>query len=483
MESSDGTRKQQPNLRRELPAEVALETRALQAEPSVLVAQTKELTNGRQGMDLLEQMLERGNMLKALRRVESNRGAAGVDGMTVGELREHLRGHWVEIREQLLAGSYQPQPVRRVEIPKPDGGVRELGIPAVIDRLIQQALLQVLTPIFEPHFSEASFGFRPGRSAHQAVRRAKAYVAEGYDWVVDLDIEKFFDRVNHDMLMARLARKVMDKRVLKLIRAYLNAGVLLNGVIVASEEGTPQGGPLSPLLANVLLDDLDQELEKRGHRFVRYADDCNVYVKSERAGQRVMESVVEFLEKKLKLKVNRGKSGVARPKHRKFLGFRLFRYKAEVRIGLAPKTISRVKAAIRELTRASRGGWTMEERIERLQRKLQGWVRYFALADTASVFESLDEWLRRRLRMVYWRQWKRGRTRRRNLRALGMPRWMIPLVGSQKGPWRNAGSPPMQAVLTKAYWAKLGLPSLAELHRIIRNEWRTAGCGPARPVV
>ncbi|HZK66304.1 MAG TPA: group II intron maturase-specific domain-containing protein, partial [Chloroflexota bacterium] len=271
--------------------------------------------------------------------------------------------------------------------------------------------------------------------------------------------------------------------VLKLIRGYLNAGVLLNGVVVASEEGTPQGGPISPLLANVLLDDLDKEMEKRGHRFVRYADDCNVYVKSERAGQRVMETVVEFLEKKLKLKVNRAKSGVARPKLRKFLGFRLFMDKAGVRIGLAPKTVDRVKATIRELTRASRGGLAMEERIRRLRMKLQGWVRYFALADTASVFEELDKWLRRRLRMVYWRQWKRGRTRRRNLRALGMPEWMGRMVGSQKGPWRNAGSPPMQAGLTKAYWAKSGLVNLAEEYRKTRNEWRTAGCGPACPVV
>ena len=447
------------------------------------MARTEELVHGEQGRDLLEGMLERGNMLRALQRVESNRGAAGVDRMEVGELRDHLRAHWVEIRELLREGSYRPQPVRRVEIPKPDGGVRELGIPTVLDRVIQQALLQVLTPIFEPEFSEASFGFRPGRSAHQAVKRAEAFVAEGYEWVVDLDIEKFFDRVNHDMLMARVARKVVDKRVLKLIRAYLNAGVLLNGVVVASEEGTPQGGPLSPLLANVLLDELDKEMEKRGHRFVRYADDCNVYVRSERAGQRVMESVVEFLEKKLKLKVNRAKSWVARPKLRKFLGFRLFRDKVGVRIGLAPKTVVRVKAAIRELTRASRGGWTMEERIRRLRVKLLGWVGYFALADTASVFRELDEWLRRRLRMVYWRQWKRGRTRRRNLRALGMPEWMCRWVGSQKGPWRNAGSPPMQAVLSKDYWSKAGLVSLAEQYRKIRNEWRTAGCGPACPVV
>jgi len=460
-----------------------MEARGPQAEPRVPMAPTEELVHGEQGAELLEEVLGRGNMLKALARVEGNRGAAGVDGMEVGELRAYLRVHWEGIREQLREGSYRPQPVRRVEIPKPDGGVRELGIPTVVDRLIQQALLQLLTPIFEPRFSEASFGFRPGRSAHQAVKRAEAYVAEGYGWVVDLDIEKFFDRVNHDMLMARVARKATDKRVLKLIRGYLNAGVLLNGVVVASEEGTPQGGPISPLLANVLLDDLDKELEKRGHRFVRYADDCNIYVKSERAGQRVKESVVEFLEKKLKLKVNRGKSGVARPKLRKFLGFRLFRDKAGVRIGLAPKTVLRVKAAIRGLTRASRGGWTMEERIRRLRVKLVGWVRYFALADTASVFEELDKWLRRRLRMVYWRQWKRGRTRRRNLRALGMPEWMGRMVISQKGPWRNAGSPPMQAVLTKAYWAKSGLVSLTEEYRKTRNEWRTAGCGPACPVV
>jgi RNA-directed DNA polymerase len=460
-----------------------MEARGSQAEPRVPMVPTEELVHGEQGMELLERMLERGNMRRALRRVESNRGAAGVDGMGVGQLREHLRAHWAQIREQLREGSYRPQPVRRVEIPKPDGGVRELGIPTVVDRLIQQALLQVLTPICEPHFSEASFGFRPGRSAHQAVKRAQSFVAEGYEWVVDLDIEKFFDRVNHDILMARVARKVGDKRVLKLIRAYLNAGVLLNGVVVASEEGTPQGGPLSPILANVLLDELDKELERRGHRFVRYADDCNVYVRSERAGQRVMESVVEFLEKKLKLKVNRAKSGVARPKLRKFLGFRLFRDKAGVRIGLAPKTVARVKATIRDLTRASRGGWSMEERIRRLRARLVGWVHYYALADTASVFRELDEWLRRRLRMVYWRQWKRGRTRRRALRALGMPEWMGRLVGSQKGPWRNAGSPPMQAVLTKAYWAKSGLVSMGEEYRKIRNEWRTAGCGPACPVV
>jgi group II intron reverse transcriptase/maturase len=447
------------------------------------VARTEELVHEAQGTDLLERALARGNMQRALRRVERNRGAPGVDGMEVGDWRAYLQVHWPEIREQLLAGAYQPAPVRRVEIPKPGGKVRELGIPTVVDRLIQQALLEALTPIFDPRFSDASYGFRPGRRAHQAIQRAQSYVTQGYGWVVDLDLEQFFDRVNHDMLMARVARRVTDKRVLRLIRGYLNAGVLLNGVVVTSDEGTPQGGPLSPLLANILLDDLDRELEQRGHRFVRYADDCNVYVKSERAGQRVLESVGSFLEKRLKLKVNREKTAVARPRDRQFLGFRLFRDRGMVRVGLAARSVARGKATIRELTRASRGGWSMEERIKRLRLRLQGWVRYFALADTVSVFEGVDAWLRRRLRMVYWRQWKRPRTRRRNLKALGMPDWMGRAVVSRKGPGRNAGSPPMQAGLNNAYWQQLGLISLGGHYRVVRNEWRTAGCGPARPVV
>jgi RNA-directed DNA polymerase len=417
---------------------------------------------------LWEQVWERQNLLQALRRVEGNRGAPGVDGMTVEELRPYLVEHWLAIQEALDGGRYRPSPVRRVGIPKPDGGERQLGIPTVVDRFIQQALAQALTPLFEPLFSLHSYGFRPGRSAHGAVKQAQAYVQEGYDWVVDIDLEKFFDRVNHDMLMARVARVVKDKRVLKLIRAYLESGVMVNGVVMDTEEGTPQGGPLSPLLSNIMLDDLDKELEKRGHKFVRYADDCNIYVKTERAGQRVMDSVSQFLEGKLKLKVNRQKSKVNRASKVKFLGFSFYKYRGEVRIRVATKTLQRFRDRMRRITRRTRSG-KMDEVIQEVNQYVRGWIGYFRLADTPSIFEELDGWIRRRLRQMVWKRWKRGRTRYRELVALGVPRERAALGAVGKSPWRMSKTPTVNEALNNAYWRKLGLESIGQRYRQLRG--------------
>jgi RNA-directed DNA polymerase len=429
----------------------------------------------------MDQVVSKENMLAALKRVERNGGAPGVDGVPTERLRDQIRSQWATIREQMLAGTYRPQPVRRVEIPKPGGGMRMLGIPTVMDRLIQQALQQVLTPLFDPLFSDGSYGFRPGRRGHDAVRKARQYVEEGYEWVVDMDLEKFFDRVNHDVLMARVARKVEDKPVLRLIRRYLEAGVLLNGVVVTTDEGTPQGGPLSPLLANILLDDLDKELERRGHRFVRYADDANIYVRSKRAGERVMASVRQFLQERLRLRVNEAKSAVDRPWNRKFLGFSFYKNRG-VKIRLAPKSVERVKAKIRELTDRNRSQ-NLSERIQRLNAYLRGWAGYYALSEAKSTFEQLEGWTKRRLRACVWKQWKRVRTRIRELRALGLPDWVVhEFANGRKGPWRMAGGP-MNRALDNAYWRSQGLLSLTECYTDLRQSWRTAGCGPACPVV
>ena len=432
---------------------------------------------------LWEQFLAPRNLAEALRRVEQKAGAPGIDGMSTKELRPWLHDHWPRVRSQLDAGTYRPQPVRRVMIPKPSGGVRMLGVPAVVDRLICQAIAQVLTPIFDPHFHPHSFGFRPGRSQHQAVRRARQFIADDAAWCVDFDLDSFFDRVQHDALMARVARRVDDKRVLGLIRRYLEAGVMAGGLVHASEEGTPQGSPLSPLLSNVMLDDLDWELERRGHRFVRFADDGRIYVGSERAGQRVMESITHYVEQRLKLRVNREKSVVDRATKRPLLGFGFFDRDGEVKVQVDPKRLKRAKDRLRQLT-SRRWGVSMERRIFEINRFTVGWTAYFALADTPSVFGKLDSWLRRRLRQVRWKEWKRYRTKRRNLGALGIPAWQArKWAGSGKGYWRIAGSPVLARALPNAYWANLGLKGFADPYRRFRDAKRTARCGPARRVV
>jgi group II intron reverse transcriptase/maturase len=406
-------------------------------------------------------------MQTALKRVESNKGAAGVDGIEVQDLHSFLKEHWLEVREALESGKYRPSPVRRVEIPKPDGGVRQLGIPTVLDRLIQQAIAQVLTPMFEMVFSPYSYGFRPGRSAHQAVQQAQAYIREGYDWVVDIDLEKFFDRVNHDMLMARVARVVKDKRVLKLIRAYLNSGVMVNGVVLDTEEGTPQGGPLSPLLSNIMLNDLDRELEERGHKFVRYADDCNIYVKTQRAGERVLESVKQYLEKKLKLKVNSKKSKVERATRAQFLGFSFWKRRGEVFIRLANRTKERWMEKMRHLTRRTRSG-KLEDILKDVNQYSRGWIAYFRLATTPSVYQELDEWLRRRLRQLLWKRWKRGTTRYRELSRLGVPNERAALGATGKSPWRMSHSPVIHEALSNTFWRNSGLESITERYNHLR---------------
>jgi len=408
---------------------------------------------------LIEAMLSREKLERALRRVEANRGAPGVDGMRTEELRPYLRAHWGRLKQELLEGRYRPQPVKRVEIPKPDGGVRELGIPTVGDRFVQQLILQVMEPLYEPTFSAHSYGFRPGKSAHQALEAAREHVAAGHGWVVDLDLERFFDRVNHDLLMGRIARRIGDKRLLKLLRRYLQAGVMVHGVVIERYEGTPQGGPLSPLLSNILLDELDRELERRGHRFCRYADDCNIYVKTERAGQRVMESVTKFLESKLRLKVNCAKSAVGWPSRRKFLGLRIVGG-ARAIISVAPQSLHRLRAKVRRLTRRNRGV-SLEQVIAELGRATDGWVGYFGVARTPTIYQKLDEWIRRRLRCYRYKQWKKPRNRARQIVKLGVGPWLAWGVAMKGyGPWKVAGTPAMTRALTNERLERMGYSSL-----------------------
>jgi RNA-directed DNA polymerase len=410
----------------------------------------------------MEAVVERENLKRALAQVKRNKGAAGIDGMSVDDLPAYLKEHWPTIRAQLLEGTYQPQPVRRVEIPKASGGTRPLGIPTVLDRFLQQAVMQVLQADWDGTFSETSFGFRPGHSAHQAVEQAQAYIASGHAIVVDIDLEKFFDRVNHDILMGLVAKRVADKRILKFIRGCLTAGVLEGGLVSPTEEGTPQGGPLSPLLSNLMLDVLDKELEKRGHHFVRYADDCNIYVRSRRAGERVLASIETFLAKRLKLKVNKAKSAVAKPSVRKFLGFS-FTGGKQPRRRIAPQALARFKARVRKLTRRTRGA-SLPQIVKELSVYLIGWRGYFGFCQTPSVLRALDEWTRRRLRAIAWKQWKRGHARFAELRRRGVGRDLAAqTAGSPHGPWRLANSPALTIALPTAYFSSLGLCSVAAL--------------------
>ena len=419
--------------------------------------------------NLLDRVLERENMLIAMKRVISNKGGHGVDGMRVDELRTFIIDNWLKIKEKLLGGRYKPSPVRRVEIPKPDGGIRLLGIPTVLDRLIQQAIAQELNKIYDHTFSESSYGFRPNRSAKQAILRAKEYINEGYRWVVDMDLEKFFDKVNHDILMYRLSKKIRDKRVLKLIRAYLESGIMINGIKVNSDEGTPQGGPLSPLLANIMLDEVDKELDKRGHRFCRFADDANVYVRSRKAGLRVMESMRNILEGRLKLKVNENKSAVDLVSKRKYLGFSFYFVKGGANIRIHEKSYKRFKLRIREITNRNMG-ISMELRIKKLNEYTVGWINYYGVAKAAARIKELEEWLRRRLRACIWKQWKKVKTRGRNLMKLGVPEYKAwEYANTRKGYWRISNSPILNTTLNNRYLESLKYKSISKRYQLIHN--------------
>jgi len=445
------------------PQEVGVELRGRAGVPSVSPASDRGRNDKPEVKEeMLERILSKDNLNQAYKKVKANKGSPGIDGMTVEELLPYLKREGQALRQKILAGEYKPQPVRRVEIPKPDGGVRLLGIPTVVDRMIQQAIAQELNKTVDTDFSESSYGFRPKRSAHQAIMAARRYIEQGYNWTVDIDLEKFFDRVNHDKLMSLVARKVKDKRVLKLIRRYLESGIMLNGVKVKSEEGTPQGGPLSPLLANIMLDELDKELEKRGHKFCRYADDCNIYVKSQKAGERVMESITGYIEEVLKLKVNRNKSAVDRPSKRKFLGFSFYVMKGKARNFIPKKPIAKFKAKLKEITSRS-NGMSMETRMDKLDWLITGWVNYFHIADMEKVAKELDQGIRRRLRMCFWKQWKKIKTRHENLVRLGVENkkaWEY--ANTRKSYWHTAGSYILATTLTNVYLEKQGFVSISK---------------------
>ncbi len=433
-------------------------------ERQAITAKTEEALP--RGEKLMEEVIGRENLKEALKRVKANKGAAGVDGMTVDALTPHLREQWPRMRMELLSGSYVPKPVRGVDIPKPNGGTRRLGIPTVVDRFIQQAILQVLTPLIDPTFSDSSYGYRPGRSAQDAVAAGRQYVKEGNRWVVDMDVEKFFDRVNHDVLMARMARRIEDKRLLKLIRRFLEAGMMMEGVVQSHEEGTPQGGPLSPLLSNVMLDDLDKELERRGHKFCRYADDCNVYVRSKAAGERVMASLEKFLAKRLRLKMNRTKSVVDRPWKRKFLGYSMTMEK-EPRLKAARESVKRAKEEMRRIFQRGRGR-RLARVIGEVNQYTRGWVGYYRLTRTKNIFEPMDEWIRRRFRCLLWRQWKKPRVRIKKMIALGLEKDRAVESGMNgRGPWWNAGASHMNACMTSAWLEARGFLTLLQQHRAI----------------
>lgn len=470
MNNSKETQRMQTTSYEGYSQEIRLEARGNERVQSVSTAlENRRNDETAYANNLLEEILAGANMKRAHESVVRNKGKHGIDGMRVDELLPYLIENWSQLKEDILEGNYKPKPVRRVEIPKPDGGVRLLGIPTVTDRMIQQAIAQQLSPIFEPKFSNNSYGFRPRRNAHQAIRKAQEYMNKGYTWVVDIDLAKYFDTVNHDKLMYLIAKEVKDKRVLKLIRAYLKSGVMINGVVTETDQGCPQGGPLSPLLSNIMLNELDKELEKRGHKFCRYADDNQIYVKTRKAAERVMKSITEFIEGKLKLKVNKEKSAIGRPWERKFLGFSFYRMKGEVRIRIHPKSIKKIKEKVKSITSRS-NGWSMEFRYLKLKQVITGWVSYFKIADMKAIAKILDEWTRRRIRMCYWKQWKKVRTRFVNLQKLGLNKsraWEY--ANTRKGYWRISNSPILARTFTNKTLKMLGYLSFTERYAQVIN--------------